>query len=84
MMAIGKQKKLVETKLYIRCGLVQLCLVACPNNRLLAEHPEVKCELDYGLNATTDGGEALEVVWEKETGAPTCSSPEVDGQRNGR
>ncbi len=71
--------KMGEKKLYIRCGSVQLCLVACPNNRLLAEHPEITCELDYGLSTLVDDGEPLKVVSGTDAGVSPRADSEADG-----
>ena len=69
---------MVEMDCYAQCGIAQLCLIACPNNRILAEHPEITCELGYALNSLADAGEPLEVVSDSDASVSTCAGSNVD------
>lgn len=77
IMADGKRMTMVEMDGCAPCSIAQRCLVACPNNRILAEHLEITCELGYGSNSLTDAGEPMEVVFDSDASVSTCAGSDV-------
>jgi hypothetical protein len=58
------------------CGLTQLCIIACPNNRWLGLGPALECQGDAGL---PDDKES----WKVEFGDnPDRAGTEMPPQRN--
>ncbi len=58
---------MLSLQCYASCGFTQLCIIACPNNRVLGENAVLLCSF---LAELPDDGEPLRIEFAADATAP--------------